>query len=573
MDDAHRIVLRQQKVEELCATSIRALTGIPDLHFRGRRLYKHTIRVPVHAPHLQVDLEKDDFGSFRGATDSIALRIQHSNAELHAKLCPTEPIERMLFELLEQLRVETLAPVSMPGMAENLRYRFERWCKDFHHSGLTDSDIGILVYTIAQICWARLHGLPVLEQTEDLMEPTRGAMGSLLGHDLAGIKHHRYNQAAYAQHALSIAGIIADSIKATQSDQERDDDETDDDQRRAIFSLLLNFDDTDSEPVAAAESGESKVLGESTVGYRVYTRQYDLEVKAESLVRTSLLRELRQKLDKQVSAQGINFARLARLFASLLAVPQIDGWSFAQEEGYIDGRRLAQLVSSPTERRLFHREQTKPHAKCLVSILIDCSGSMKQHMKSIAMLVDVITRALQHAEVKTEVLGFTTRDWSGGRAQRDWIRDRQPNHPGRLNELCHIVYKDADTSWRGARPALAALLKPDLFREGIDGEAVEWACSRMLVRPEARKILIVISDGSPMDTATILANDKFYLDNHLKQVVERGEKWSNLEIYGLGVGLDLSPYYKYSLSIDISATLTNQVFFEIIKMLQGRHRR
>ena len=572
MDNAHRIVLRQQKIEELCATSIRALTGIPDLHFRGRRLYMRATRVPVRAPHLQVDLEKDDFGSFRGATDSIALRLQHSNAKLHAELCPPEPIERMLFELFEQLRVETLVPDSMPGMGQNLRHRFEQWCNDFHHSGITDSDIGILVYAIAQICWARLHGLPVPEQTEHLIEPTRGAIGSLLGNDLVGIRRHRHNQAVYARHALSIASIIAKSINATLSDQE-DDDDIENDQRRAIFSLLLDFDDTDTNPVTTAESGESKVLSESAVGYRIYTRQYDLVVGAKSLVRVPLLRELRQNLDKRISAQGINIARLARLFALLLAAPQIDGWSFAQEEGYIDGRRLAQLVSSPTERRLFHREQTKPHAECLLSFLIDCSGSMKQHMESIAMLVDILTRALQHAEVTTEILGFTTRAWNGGRPHRDWIRNRQPRHPGRLNELCHIVFKDANTSWRRARPALAALLKPDLFREGVDGEAVEWACTRMLERPEVRKILIVVSDGSPMDTATMLANDKFYLDNHLKQVVERMEKWNRIEVYGLGVGLDLSPYYDHSLSIDISTAPTNQVFFEIIQMLRGRHRR
>ena len=572
MDEIHRLVLRQQRVEELCATSIRALTGIPDLHFRGRRLYNHTTPVPVHAPHLQVDLEKDNLGSFRGATDSIALRLQHSNAELHAKLCPTEPVERVLFELLEQLRVETLAPDSMPGMAENLRYRFARWCKDFHNHGLTDSDVGILVYAIAQICWSRLHGLPVLEQTEDLIEATRGAIGSLLGHDLVGIKRHRKDQAAYARHALSIASIIADSIHAAQSDED-DNDDAENEQQRAIFNLLLNFDESDTNPIAVTESGESKVLGESLSGYNAYTRQYDLEVKANFLVRAGLLRELRQKLDKRVNAQGINIARLARLFGSLLATPQNDGWSFAQEEGYIDGRRLAQLVSSPTERRLFHREQTKPHARCLFNILIDCSGSMKQYIESIATLVDVLTRALQQAEVKTEILGFTTRAWNGGRARRDWLHDKQPNRPGRLNELCHIVYKDAETSWRRARPALAALLKPDLFREGVDGEAVQWACSRMLGHPEARKILVVISDGSPMDTATTLANDEFYLDNHLKQVVEQIEKRGRVEIYGLGVGLDLSPYYKHSLSIDISTALTNQVFFEFIQMLRGRYRR
>jgi cobaltochelatase CobT len=198
---------------------------------------------------------------------------------------------------------------------------------------------------------------------------------------------------------------------------------------------------------------------------------------------------------------------------------------------------------------------------------------MKQHIEAIAMLSDVLVRALDQVEVATEILGFTTAAWSGGRAQRDWLQHGRPKHPGRLNELCHMIYKDADTRWRRARPSIAALLKPDLFREGVDGEAVEWACSRMSGRDVPRRILLVVSDGSPMDTATNLANDTCYLDNHLKQVVARNEHSGEVEIYGLGVGLDLSPYYSRSLAIDISQGLTNAVFFDLIEMLRGHHRR
>lgn len=573
MDPVQETVLRQQRVEELCAASIRALTGYPDLHFRGRRLYRKSTRVPVHAPHLQVELEKDDFGSYRGATDSIALRLQYSDAGLHESLVPKDPVERMIFELLEQLRVETLAPETMPGVTHNLRYRFEQWSKDFHRSGLADSDLGILIYTIAQISWSRLNGVPVLEQTEDLIEPTRGAMGTLLGRDLSGLKRNRLNQAAFARHALSIASIIAESVHAAQAGRNDQDDDLAADERRAVFNVLVNFDDSEVDTIATAGSGESKVLADNDKQYRVYTRQYDREVIAADLVRKDLLRDLRQRLDQRIQAQGVNIPRLARLFSSLLASPQRDGWSFAEEEGHIDGRRLAQLVSSPSERRLFRREQNKPHARCLFSVLIDCSGSMKQHIESIAMLVDVLTRALEQAEVTTEILGFTTGAWSGGRAKRDWIRAGQPLYPGRLNELCHMIYKAADDSWRRARPGIAAMLKADLFREGVDGEALEWACSRMSAQREQRRILLVVSDGSPMDTATALANDEFYLDQHLKQVVASHAYPGGIEIYGLGVGLDLSPYYEHCLAVDISSALTNEVFFEIGQMLRGHHRR
>ncbi len=573
MDAIQQAVLRQQKFEELCAATVRALTGRPDLIFRGRRLFQGQDRIAVHAPHLQVDLDSDDFGSFRGATDGIAQRLVHSDPDLHASLCPTEPIERLIFELLEQLRVETLVPDFMPGMTQNLRYRFRQWSKRFHQSGLTDSDTGILIYAIAQVCWSRLNGLPVPEHTEDLLEPTRGALATLLGHDLAGIRRHRFDQAAFAVHALSIASVIAESINTARSERIDRDDEIDNDEARAIFNALLDSEETESESVGVADSGASKVLLHSDREYRIYTSKYDRVVDAETLVRKKLLRELRVHLDQIIAAQGINIPRLSRLLAALLAIPQRDGWSFAEEEGYIDGRRLAQLVSSPQERRLFRRELHQPHARCMFSILIDCSGSMKQHIESIAMLVDTLVRALEQVEVTTEVLGFTTGAWSGGRAQRDWVRAGQPEYPGRLNELCHLVYKDADTRWRRARPGIAALLKPDLFREGVDGEAVEWACRRINAREAGRKILVVISDGSPMDTATNLANDIFYLDHHLRQVVSRIELLGEVEIYGLGVGLDLSPYYSRSLAIDISSALTNRVFFDLIEMLRGHHRR
>ncbi len=573
MDAIQQAVLRQQKVEELCAATVRALTGRTDLIFRGRRLFQGQDRIAVHAPHLQVDLDSDDFGSFRGATDGIAQRLVHSDPDLHASLCPTEPIERLIFELLEQLRVETLVPDFMPGMTQNLRYRFRQWSKRFHQSGLTDSDTGILIYAIAQVCWSRLNGLPVPEHTEDLLEPTRGALATLLGHDLAGIRRHRFDQAAFAVHALSIAGVIAESINTARSERIDRDDDVDNDEARAIFNALLDSEEIESESVGVADSGANKVLLHSDREYRIYTSKYDRVVDAETLVRKKLLRELRVQLDQIIAAQGINIPRLSRLLAALLAIPQRDGWSFAEEEGYIDGRRLAQLVSSPQERRLFRRELHQPHARCMFSILIDCSGSMKQHIESIAMLVDTLVRALEQVEVTTEVLGFTTGAWSGGRAQRDWVRAGQPEFPGRLNELCHLVYKDADTRWRRARPGIAALLKPDLFREGVDGEAVEWACRRMTSRETGRKILVVISDGSPMDTATNLANDIYYLDHHLRQVVSRIELSGEVEIYGLGVGLDLSPYYSRSLAIDISSALTNRVFFDLIEMLRGHHRR
>lgn len=561
---------QQQKVEELCAAAVRALTGKADLHYRGRRLHRGAHALPVHAPHLRTDPEQDDFSAFRGATDGVALRLNHSDAQLHRRLSPAEPLERLIFELLEQLRVESLVPPSLPGMRQNLRRRFADWSRAFHRSGLTESSLGILLYTVSQICWSRLTGKPVLEETEDLIESTRAAIVPALGVALAGIRREAGDQAAFAAHALEIARIIGETVRAANADRPEDDARDEQRDARAAFSLLLDFDDGGTEAIGVAATGQSKALEGSEQGYRIYTRRYDREVRAASLVRRALLQEYRERLDRRIAAQGIHVTQLARDLKARLALPQREGWSFGEEHGRIDGRRLALLISSPAERRLFQLERHAPHTDCLVSFLVDCSGSMKAHVEPVAVMLDILARALEQAGATTEILGFTTGAWNGGRARQDWLAQGRPRHPGRLNEVCHMVFKDAARGWRRARTDIAALLKTDLFREGIDGEAVEWTCSRMLERAESRRILVVISDGSPSDGATNLANDAFYLDNHLKQVIAQHEARRDVEILGIGVGLDLSPFYRHRLSVDLTRSLDNVLFFEIARLIGTR---
>lgn len=560
-------VRHQQKVDELCAASIRALSGDPGLHFRGRRLFRDRRALALFAPHLHPSPESDDFGSFRGAADGMALRLTLSDAGLHQRLCPADPIARMLFELLEQIRVEALAPAAMPGLVHNLQHRHEQWSLAFHRSGLTETAKGILLYTVAQICRARVMAQPVVEATEGVIEATRMALAPLLGHDLAGLRRGRTDQAAYALHALAIAHTVAGMIHGADEAAGDRRDESDEDDDRKLFSLWLDFDGDDDDRVAAASAGHSRALEEADGGYCVFTTAYDVEVRAATLVRAALLRDYRERLDRRIAGQGLNIARLVRELQAALAVPTRDGWDGAQEEGCIDGRVLARLIASPTERRLFRIERQQPMADCVIGFLIDCSGSMKQHIESVAMLVDVFVRALEQAGVASEVLGFTTGAWNGGRALRDWQRAGRPRHPGRLNEACQMVFKDADTPWRRARPDIAALLKSDLFREGIDGEAVDWACARLEGRSEGRRLLIVVSDGSPMDSATHLANDVHYLDHHLREVVARREQEGAVQIYGVGVGLDLSPYYRRSQVVDLAGAVGNEVFREIVAMI------
>jgi cobaltochelatase CobT len=573
MGEAQARARRQQEVEELCAAAIRAVAGDADLHFRGERLHRGLRRLPRFAPHLHPSLDSDDFASFRGAADGLALRVSRSDAELHAQRAPEEPVARLLFDLLEQLRVESLAPADMPGLRHNLRHRFEQWSLAFHDSRLTETASGLLLYAVAQVCRSRVTGEPVLEATEGVIELTRGMLAAQFGSELAGLRRHRTDQAAYAPHALVIARTIAGMIEPPANRPGKEGEGGDDSTRRAFDRLLGPEEDVEDDGFAVADSGRSRVLEDSVQGYAIYTRAYDREVEAATLVRRALLAEYRARLDRRVAEQGLNLARLARELRALLAVPTQDGFDGAQDEGQIDGRRLAQLVSSPTERRLFRIDRIEPVPDSIVSFLIDCSGSMRQHVEWVGVLVDVFVRALELAGVRSEILGFTTAAWNGGRARRDWMRAGRPRHPGRLNEACHLVFKAIDTPWRRARPAIAALLKGDLFREGIDGEAVDWACARMREGVAGRRTLLVVSDGSPMDTATQLANDPHYLDHHLREVVARNERSGEVDICGIGIGLDLSPYYRRSRAFDPSSPPGNQTLHEIVEMIAGRGRR
>lgn len=566
----------QQRIDDLCAASIRALTDDAGLHFRGRRLYRGEKTLPPFAPHLSPKPEVDDFSSFRGAADAMALRVRYADAELHKRLRPAEPMPRMLFEMLEQFRVEALAPADMPGMVHNLRHRFEAWSLAFYNSGLTETAKGILLYTVAQITRSRVTAQPVVEATEDAIEATRMSIVRSLGHGLAGLRRQRFDQAAYAEHTLFIAHRVAGMLAAY--DQEdiagENDNDTEPDDKPVDFNLWMDFDGEDGdEGFTAASSGNSRTLAESGGIYRIFTEEFDAEVDTATLVRPAVLQEYRERLDQRIEQQSLSVVRLARDLNAVLATPVRDGWIGGQEEGYIDGRQLSQLITSPSERRLFRVEQHTPVSESAVSFLIDCSGSMREHIEAVAVLVDVMARALDQIGVVTEVLGFTTNAWNGGRAQKAWLRAGRPAHPGRLNETAHLIFKDSDTSWRRARPALGALLKSDLFREGVDGEAVTWAANRMQQRHDGRRILMVISDGSPTDGATTLANDAHYLDHHLCNVVASLEARGEVEIYGIGVGLDLSPYYRNNRVLDLSHSITNTVLREIVTMIAAGPRR
>lgn len=560
----------QQRIDDLCAAAIRALCGQPGLHFRGRRLYRSHRALPPFAPHLHPQPGTDDFASFRGTADAMALRLRFADAELHRTLRPAEPLPRMLFEMLEQFRVESLAPSDMPGVIHNLRHRFEAWSMAFFNSGMTETSKGILLFTVAQITRSRVTAQPVVEATEDAIEATRMGIVPTLGGDLAGLRRQRHDQAAYAQHALAIAQMITDRIQSQEPapDEQATASDADDAPDALDFNLWMDFEgDGADETPALASKGTSAQLGESADAYRVFTREFDTEVHASTLVRAEQLQAFREQLDAAIERQGLGLSRWVRELRSVLALPVREGWMDGQEAGRIDGRRLSQLIASPTERRLFCTEPEVPLVACACTFLIDCSGSMRTHIESVAVLIDVLARAMEQLGVHIEVLGFSTNAWNGGRAHRQWVRAGRPAHPGRLNETAHLIFKDRETPWRQARHAMGALLKSDVFREGVDGEALRWAAQRLEQHSDARRLLVVISDGSPTDGATALANDEHYLDHDLSNVVAHIEAQGRVEVLGLGVGLDLSPYYRRHRVLDLSNSVTQQVLRESVGLL------
>ncbi|SAK62727.1 cobaltochelatase [Caballeronia glebae] len=573
MNDSRELARR----DALCAAAVRALTGDDALHYRGGKLYRHLRPVPLHAPHLRGERrDEEDLDSTRGAADASALRIAYSDAALHRELTPADPVARMVFDMLEQLRCETRAPSGMEGVRRNVQHRFDAWALACYASGTLDSDIGLLIYTVAQMAESRLSGRAVLEETEGLIEATRAALAPSLGNALAGMRRHCHDQHEYAVHALDIARRIGEMVHdvrhgLVESDSSGDKEEA----ARTMLGTWFDIDDEegDVERLALTASSDSSSAREATgADYRVFTTRYDKTIRPSTLIRAAMLREYRERLDDLIAARHINVPRLARMLQASITVPRRDGWSFGEEEGRIDGRRLAQVVASPNERRVFRRERERPHADCAVSFLIDCSGSMKASIAPVAVMIDVLVRALGMAGVTTEVLGFTTGAWNGGRAKLDWLAKGRPKHPGRLNEACNMIFKEGDASWRAARSDIAALFKADLFREGIDGEAVDWACSRLVARDEARRILVVISDGSPMDSATAQANDPDYLDRHLREVVGKHEASRAVEVLGLGVGLDLSTYYRHHFAVNLDVPPDMTLFAKLAAWLGARRR-
>jgi cobaltochelatase CobT len=298
--------------------------------------------------------------------------------------------------------------------------------------------------------------------------------------------------------------------------------------------------------------------------YHAYTTQFDEVVSASALAGTVELDSLRRQLDQKLVQFQSMTSRLAGKLQRLLMAKQARRWIFDEEDGMIDSRKLARLIIHPEYEQYYKREKDTEFRDTIVTLLIDNSGSMRGRPITIAALsADIISRTLERCGVKVEVLGFTTREWKGGNSFKQWVKDGKPARPGRLNDLRHIVYKSADASWRKSRRNLGLMLKEGILKENIDGEAILWACDRLLARPEQRRILMVISDGAPVDDSTLSLNSGSYLDQHLREVIAKVENHTPVELVAIGIGHDVTRYYKRAVTISeidkLGETMTEQL--------------
>lgn len=547
---------QQKKILDLSVSAARAISGEPKLNYRGNRLYRgehlfyflssHTNDLTFLSRH---ELTKNKL-AIQGKLDSAALRILFSDFQLHLTKRPDNEVERLIFDFCEQVRAESMTPPYFKGVLNSTQFNFAYWSRHYQQNGFTESRLGMLLFTLMQVIYSRLTGIPIAEPIAETIESTRAGIAPIIGHCLKTLKEQRLSQNDFATHANELGQIVRSLVASEEQNSEGLSSYVEEDIKiLAQIALIVDGEIEDLE-ISADVTGESKTFQDTGSEYRIYTREFDQTLSAHSLVRDELLKELRQKLTDDMMARRINTRHLAVLLSNTLKTQERIQRQNNLEEGIIDSSTITRIITSPLDRNIFFQTKLGSSCQTAITFLIDCSGSMQKHSHKLSLLMDTLLKSVGLAGIPCEILGFTTGNWNGGRVYRKWLKHGQPSHPGRLNEVRHIIFKDFNTHWRRARLNIAALRKADIFKEGIDGEAIQFANQRLIQQNVQRKILIVFSDGCPMDTATSTANDPFYLDNHLKQVIDRDCFALGIEIYGVGMGVDLSPYYHKNITLD-----------------------
>ena len=543
----------------------------------------------MRLPAPDRDMPAEEIGQVRGVADSLALRLRHHDRQLHERLLPGSGAARSIFEAVEQSRVEAIGARSMIGVAQNLEAALEERCRTRGYSRIQHQSDAPLADVLGLLVRERLTGAKLPESARAMVDLWREEIETKGGRDLTELVQCMSDQESFAhavRQLISDLGFGEDeSSDLSEDDQSGDEDQDSNtgesgegDQGDAASATAMGgeqaeMDDGSGDDATEAEAGlasEEQVEGageEAGKGkrpnypdfmqndpnarpYQAFATEFDEVIGAVDLCDSEELTRLRSHLDQQLHHLQSVIGRLANRLQRKLMAKQSRSWEFDLDEGMLDTARLARVVANPVLPLTFKQEKETDFRDTVVTLLIDNSGSMRGRPITVAaMCADILARTLERCAVKVEILGFTTRAWKGGQAREKWLSEGKPANPGRLNDLRHIIYKAADAPWRRARKNLGLMLREGLLKENIDGEALLWAHTRLLARPEQRRILMVISDGAPVDDSTLSVNPGNYLDRHLRQIIQWIEARSDVELVAIGIGHDVTRYYRRAVTI------------------------
>ncbi len=556
----------------------------------------YTADAPVQAgKNLKVPmpgraLPPEQVAEVRGFADGFALKLRHHNAGLHERNAPPEAAARACYDAVELVRYEVLGSKGLAGMSANLGASLQARMRSDPLVRARQADEVPVQGALALLLRERLTGEAVPAIAEAGAAMLRGWIEDKAAGDFDALALVLDDQAAFQKLSLQLLEHLdltqpsetpeaTDENDETQGEDDADSDQGDtDEQRDGEGQTDARGEQQESDDGEGEGEGESRALDDSEDGseggdgeqegmlpvrpnrppaeltpdfdYKAWSTAFDEVVGADDLCDADELVRLRQYLDQQLVHLGGAVTRLANRLQRRLMAQQLRSWDFDQEEGMLDAARLARIIVSPGHSLSYKIERDTEFRDTVVTLLIDNSGSMRGRPISIAAIsADILARTLERCGVKTEILGFTTRAWKGGQAREDWLKAGRPPLPGRLNDLRHIVYKPADAPWRRARTSLGLMMREGLLKENIDGEALLWAHSRLIARPEDRKILMVISDGAPVDDSTLSVNSGSYLEKHLRQVIGWIEGKSPVELVAIGIGHDVTRYYARAVTI------------------------
>jgi cobaltochelatase CobT len=543
-------------------------------------------------PQIGNELKAADIAIVRGLSDSFALRLSNHSDKVHSHYQPEGKNARAVFEAVEQARIEALGANAMPGMKNNLAAMLDDRYRSKDVARYTDRKDAPLDEAVALLVREKLTGEIPPEGARTMVDLWRPWIEEKATAQLSHLLENIHDQAAFARMSRDIiAALDMGDELGEDPDQSDENDENNEPQeesgerqetpegeeQEASQQSMEEMQDAEGESEAAEmdaqqmdvdeqpddQDGEEEADGEEPWRpqlpfssltnedfYKVFTNQFDEEISAEELCDAEELTRLRNYLDKQLSSlQGV-VARLANRLQRKLMAQQNRSWDFDLEEGVLDAARLTRVVIDPMHPLSFKVEQDTEFRDTVVTLLLDNSGSMRGRPITVAATcADILARTLERCGVKVEILGFTTRAWKGGQSREKWLGANKPSNPGRLNDLRHIIYKSADSPWRRARRNLGLMMREGLLKENIDGEALIWAHNRLLARSEQRRILMVISDGAPVDDSTLSVNSGNYLEKHLRQVIMDIEQRSPVELIAIGIGHDVTRYYKRAVTI------------------------